>query len=135
MDNNTLVIIGGDAAGMSAAAKVRRVHKDKKILVFEKSAYTSYSACGIPYFISGVIESADELIRRSPQEFREKYDIDVKTEHLVQQVDTAGKRIRVLDKQNNTNSGSLTVSCLLLQVVSPIVRKTLPAMMPKMFLA
>jgi len=101
MDNNLLVIIGGDAAGMSAAAKVRRVHKDKKILVFEKSAYTSYSACGIPYFISGVIESADELIRRSPQEFREKYNIDVKTEHLVQQVDTAGKRIRVLDKQNN----------------------------------
>ena len=102
MDNNLLVIIGGDAAGMSAAAKVRRVHRDKQILVFEKSAYTSYSACGIPYFISGVIESADELVRRSPQEFREEYDIDVKTEHLVQQVDTTSKRIRVLDKQNNT---------------------------------
>jgi len=101
MDDNLLVIIGGDAAGMSAAAKVRRVHKDRQILVFEKSAYTSYSACGIPYFISGIIESADELVRRSPQEFRDKYNIDVKTEHLVQQVDTAGKRIRVLDKQNN----------------------------------
>jgi NADPH-dependent 2,4-dienoyl-CoA reductase/sulfur reductase-like enzyme len=100
MDN--LVIIGGDAAGMSAASKVRRVHKDKPILVFEKSAYTSYSACGIPYFISGLIDSVDELVRRSPEEFRTKYNIDVRTEHLVLEVDTNGKRIRVLDKQNNT---------------------------------
>ncbi len=99
---DTLVIIGGDAAGMSAASKVRRVYKDKPILVFEKSAYTSYSACGIPYFISGLIDSVDELVRRSPEEFRTKYNIDVRTEHLVLEVDTAGKRIRVLDKQNNS---------------------------------
>lgn len=93
-----LVIIGGDAAGMSAASKVRRVHPDKKILVFEKSGYTSYSACGIPYFISGLIEKSDELIARGPEEFRTKYNIDVRTQHLVQQVDTENKRIRVLDK-------------------------------------
>ncbi len=99
---DTLVIIGGDAAGMSAAAKVRRVHKDKPIVVFEKSAYTSYSACGIPYFISGLIESADELVRRSPEEFRNKYNIDVRTEHLVLEVDTNGRRIRVRDKVNDT---------------------------------
>jgi NADPH-dependent 2,4-dienoyl-CoA reductase/sulfur reductase-like enzyme len=102
MDNDTLVIIGGDAAGMSAAAKVRRVHKDKKILVFEKSAYTSYSACGIPYFISGLIENVEELVRRSPEEFRTKYNIDVRTEHLVLEADTSGRRIRVLDKQRQT---------------------------------
>ena len=99
MDEDTLVIIGGDAAGMSAASKVRRVHKDKKILVFEKSLYTSYSACGIPYFISGLIESSDELIRRTPQEFRDRFKIEVKTQHLVQGVDTDNKRIRVLDKE------------------------------------
>lgn len=99
---DTLVIIGGDAAGMSAASKVRRVHKDKPIIVFEKSAFTSYSACGIPYFISGLIESADELVRRSPDEFRTKYNIDVRTEHLVLEVDPNAKRIRVRDKVNNT---------------------------------
>lgn len=99
---DTLVIIGGDAAGMSAASKVRRVHKDKPIIVFEKSAFTSYSACGIPYFISGLIESADELVRRSPDEFRTKYNIDVRTEHLVLEVDPNTKRIRVRDKVNNT---------------------------------
>lgn len=99
MDNDLLVIIGGDAAGMSAASKVRRVHKDKPILVFEKSSYTSYSACGIPYFISGLIESADELIRRSPDEFRNRFNIDVRTEHLVLSVDTDNKQIRVLNKE------------------------------------
>lgn len=102
MDQDTLVIIGGDAAGMSAASKVRRVHHDKKILVFEKSSYTSYSACGIPYFISGLIESAEKLVRRSPQEFREKFNIDVRTQHLVQEVDTNNKRIRVLDKKKGS---------------------------------
>ncbi|MXN90371.1 SidA/IucD/PvdA family monooxygenase [Flavobacterium sp. Sd200] len=101
MDNNTLVIIGGDAAGMSAASKVRREQPDRKIIVFEKSDYTSYSACGIPYFISGTVKTADELIRRSPQEFRSKYKIDVRTMHLVLQVDTDNKQIKVLDKNNN----------------------------------
>jgi len=100
MNNSLLVIIGGDAAGMSAASKVRRVHPDKQIIVFEKSGYTSYSACGIPYFISGLIKTSDELIARSPEEFRTKYNIDVRTQHLVQQVDTDKKRVRVLDKIN-----------------------------------
>jgi len=102
MPNNTLVIIGGDAAGMSAASKVRRVHPDKEIIVFEKSNYTSYSACGIPYYISGTVESVDELIRRSPDEFRKRYNIDVRTMNLVLAVDTDGKRIKVLDKEKGT---------------------------------
>jgi len=101
MDNNTLVVIGGDAAGMSAASKVRREQPGREIIVFEKSNYTSYSACGIPYFISGTVASSDELIRRSPDEFRTKYKIDVRTMHLVLAVDTANKRIKVLNKEKN----------------------------------
>lgn len=46
-----LVVIGGDAAGMSAASKVRREDSERQIVVFERSPHTSYSACGIPYFI------------------------------------------------------------------------------------
>jgi len=102
MPNNTLVIIGGDAAGMSAASKVRRDYPDREIIVFEKSHYTSYSACGIPYFISGTIKSSDELIRRSPEEFRTKYKIDVRTMHRVLEVDTDNKRIKVLDKEQHS---------------------------------
>lgn len=100
-NNNTLVIIGGDAAGMSAASKVRREQPDRKIIVFEKSAYTSYSACGIPYFISETVKTIDELVVRSPETFRDKYNIDVRTMHLVLEADTNNKRIRVLDKEKN----------------------------------
>ena len=100
-NNSTLVVIGGDAAGMSAASKVRRELPNKEIIVFEKSSYTSYSACGIPYFISETVKSADELVVRSPETFRSKFNIDVRTEHLVLKVDTANKRIKVLDKENN----------------------------------
>lgn len=93
-----LVIIGGDAAGMSAASKVRREQPGREIIVFEKSDYTSYSACGIPYFISETVKTIDELVVRSPQTFRSKFNIDVRTMHLVLSVDTSNKRIRVLDK-------------------------------------
>jgi NADPH-dependent 2,4-dienoyl-CoA reductase/sulfur reductase-like enzyme len=71
-----LVVIGGDAAGMSAASKVRREDPQRKIVVFERSPHTSYSACGIPYFIAGLVESAEELVARTPEKFREKYNID-----------------------------------------------------------
>ncbi len=98
MHNDKLVIIGGDAAGMSAASKVRREQPDREIIVFEKSQYTSYSACGIPYYISETIKDVEELIVRSPEKFREKFHIDVRTMHLVLEVDTGNKRIKVLNK-------------------------------------
>jgi len=97
-NNSTLVVIGGDAAGMTAASKVRREQSDRKIIVFEKSDYTSYSACGIPYFISETVKSAEELVVRSPEIFRSKFNIDVRTQHLVLEVDTKSKRIKVLNK-------------------------------------
>jgi NADPH-dependent 2,4-dienoyl-CoA reductase/sulfur reductase-like enzyme len=68
--NGKVVIIGGDAAGMTAASKIRREQPDREIVVFEKSQYTSYSACGIPYYISGTVDTADDLIVRSPKVFR-----------------------------------------------------------------
>lgn len=101
MADNTLVIIGGDAAGMSAASKVRREQPDRKIIVFEKSGYTSYSACGIPYFISQTVKDVEELVVRSPETFRDQYHIDVRTMHLVLEVDTTNKQIKVLNKEKN----------------------------------
>lgn len=99
MANNKLVVIGGDAAGMSAASKVRREQPDREIIVFEKSDFTSYSACGIPYFISEKVKTYQELIVRDPDTFRNKYHIDVRTQHLVLSVDTDNKKIKVLNKK------------------------------------
>lgn len=100
MDNNKLVIIGGDAAGMSAASKVRREQPEREILVFERSKYTSYSACGIPYYISEIVETYKELIVRSPEEFQDKYNIQVKTQHEIIAVDTDNKKVKVVNLEN-----------------------------------
>ncbi|RZJ64893.1 MAG: flavoprotein oxidoreductase, partial [Flavobacterium sp.] len=94
---NKLVIIGGDAAGMTAASKVRREQPGREIVVFEKSSYTSYSACGIPYYISETVATYRELIVRSPETFRKKYNIDVRTQHEVLQVDTDAKKVKVVN--------------------------------------
>ncbi|HHY90683.1 MAG TPA: FAD-dependent oxidoreductase, partial [Clostridiales bacterium] len=52
MDKRSVIIVGGDAAGMSAAAKAKRVNPNLEITVFEKGEYISYSQCGLPYYIS-----------------------------------------------------------------------------------
>ncbi len=74
-----VVIIGGDAAGMTVASGLRRRLADTdEVVVIERGAWTSYSACGIPYWVAGDIESADDLVARTPEEHREK-GIDLRT--------------------------------------------------------
>ncbi|KQS53580.1 flavoprotein oxidoreductase [Flavobacterium sp. Leaf359] len=102
MKKQKLIIIGGDAAGMSAASKVRRENKEIEIIVFEKSEYTSYSACGIPYFISGKVSSSDELIIRTPEQFKKKYNIDARILHEVLEVDTDHNRVLVKNSLEKT---------------------------------
>jgi NADPH-dependent 2,4-dienoyl-CoA reductase/sulfur reductase-like enzyme len=89
-----LAIIGGDAGGMSAASIARRRDPDLEIIAFERGAYTSYSACGIPYVVGGVVEDAERLISRSPQQHRER-GIDVRTNVDVLAVDLAERRLTV----------------------------------------
>jgi len=67
---NRLAVVGGNAAGMSAAAVARRRDPTLDVLVLERGAYTSYSSCGIPYLVAGTVDAADRLIARSPDEFR-----------------------------------------------------------------
>ncbi len=89
------VIIGGDAAGMSAASKIRRMQPESKLVVFEKGAHISFAACGMPYWISGVIDDGSKLQVLTPEIAREKRDIDVRIEHEVTKIDPSGKSIVV----------------------------------------
>lgn len=92
-----LVVIGGDAAGMSAASQARRRRDDLEIVAFEKGPWTSYAACGIPYFVAGDVEELDRLVARTPQAFRDKQLIDVRTEHEVTAIDTGAGQVEVHD--------------------------------------
>ncbi|WP_018657796.1 FAD-dependent oxidoreductase [Actinomadura flavalba] len=91
-----LLVIGGDAAGMSAASQARRLRKpdDLVIDVLERGHDVSYSACGIPYYVSGTVASAADLVARTPAEFAER-DIGVHVGHEAVEIDTAGGRVRV----------------------------------------
>ncbi|HID56873.1 TPA: NADH oxidase [Candidatus Poribacteria bacterium] len=90
-----LVVIGGCAAGMSAASAARRIDPDLEIIVFESSHFVSYGSCGLPYFISGVVKSHKDLIVYTPEFFRDKRNIQVHIRHRVESIDPNGKRVRV----------------------------------------
>ena len=92
-----LVIVGGVAGGATAAARVRRLDEDAEIIVFERSGYISYANCGLPYYIGGVIEDADELTLQSPESFYERFRVEVRVRHEVLEILPAEKRVRVKD--------------------------------------
>ncbi|MFT9670609.1 FAD-dependent oxidoreductase [Streptomyces rhizosphaericola] len=96
-----LVVIGGDAAGMSAASQARRLKgpDELEIVAFERSRWTSYSACGIPYWVSGDVKHRDDLIARTPEEHRER-DIDLRMRTEVSEIDVAGQRVRAVDRES-----------------------------------
>jgi NADPH-dependent 2,4-dienoyl-CoA reductase/sulfur reductase-like enzyme len=93
-----LVVIGGDAAGMTAASRARRRRgsDDLEIVAFERGPYTSYSACGIPYYVGDLVTDIDALIARTPDEHR-RNGIDIRTGHEVVGVDVDRRRVRVHD--------------------------------------
>ncbi|MGX1776648.1 FAD-dependent oxidoreductase [Nocardia brasiliensis] len=90
-----LVVIGGDAAGMSAASQARRLRsaRELEIVVFERGRFTSFSACGIPYWVGGDVLDRDALIARTPEEHRSR-DIDLRLRTEVIQLDLEGRRVR-----------------------------------------
>jgi NADPH-dependent 2,4-dienoyl-CoA reductase/sulfur reductase-like enzyme len=94
-----LVIVGGDAAGMSAASQARRRDPDLEIVAFERGPYTSYSACGIPYFIGGTVDDASRLVVRGPEEHRER-GIDARTNTEVVGLDLDRRRLTVRDHRS-----------------------------------
>jgi NADPH-dependent 2,4-dienoyl-CoA reductase/sulfur reductase-like enzyme len=117
-----LVVIGGDAAGMSAASQARRHRPDLQIVVLEKGRWTSYSACGIPYLVGGDAMSLEQLVARSPQEFREQR-IDVRIEHEVMGIDL---RARTVEVHNRVHKRTYVLSFDLLHIATGAIPRRPP---------
>src|SRR3954447_3281677 len=96
-----LLVIGGDPGGMAAASQARRRRPDMEIVALEKGRWTSYSACGIPYVVGGTVSGLDQLIARSPQEFRDQFRIDARTEHEAMAIDLDPRTVEVRDHAHN----------------------------------
>ncbi len=94
-----LIVVGGVAAGTSAASRARRVNPEMEIILFEAGPYVSYGACDEPYFIAGVVPSWEKLLVRPPEVFREKQRIDLRLGHEVTRIDAAAKTVEVLVRE------------------------------------
>ncbi len=92
-----IIIIGGVAAGTSAAVKARRATDDAEIVIYEKYKYISFATCGLPYYVSGSISSLGDLIINDAAGFEKRFNIGVKVLHEVLSINTAVKSIKVKD--------------------------------------
>jgi NADPH-dependent 2,4-dienoyl-CoA reductase/sulfur reductase-like enzyme len=94
-----LVVIGGVAAGMSAAAKAKRIDRDLEAVVYEKGPHISYGACGMPYLIAGDIAGYQDLIHRTPEQMA-RQGVQVHVRHEVTAIDATGRAVHVRDLES-----------------------------------
>lgn len=95
--NKRLLIVGGVAGGASCAARARRLSEEMDIIVFERSEFVSFANCGLPYYVGRVIKVEDELLVATPELFRDRFNIEVRTETFVRRVFPALREVEAED--------------------------------------
>lgn len=120
-----IVIVGGVAGGMSAAARARRLDENAEIIVLERGDHPSFANCGLPYYVSGEIAEERDLLVQTPESLRATLDLDVRTRHDVVGVDPIGKTVRVV-----SDSGEETIAYdeLILSPGATALRPPLPGL-------
>lgn len=95
-----VVIIGGVAAGATAAARLRRLSEEAEIIIIERSGFISYANCGLPYYIGGVITDKKDLTLQTPQSFWQRFRIEARVRSEALSIDRAGKSVRIKDLES-----------------------------------
>ena len=90
-----LVVIGGGAAGMSAASAARRVDPRLEVVVCEAGGFAAYGMCGIPYYLGGTVAEPENLLAYPPSTFREKRGIDLRLRTPVTGIDPGARQVRL----------------------------------------
>lgn len=93
-----VVVVGGVAGGATTVARIRRMSEQTEIVLLEKGKYISYANCGLPYYIGGVIEERDKLFVQTPESFSRRFNIDVRVESEVVQINRERKTVTVRQK-------------------------------------
>lgn len=115
-----ILIIGGVAAGATAAAKARRISPNAKITMLEAGPDISFANCGLPYYIGGDIKSRSKLILQSPESFNEQYDVDVHIHTVVSAIDRTAHKIKALDTRSGEQKTFEYTKLILAQGGRPI---------------
>ena len=90
-----IIVVGGVAAGMSAAARARRLDEEAEIIVLERGDHVSFANCGLPYYVGGEIAESESLLLHTPASLREALDLDVRVGHEVVGLDAAAQTVTV----------------------------------------
>ena len=90
-----IVVIGGVAAGASAAVRARRMDDTAEIVLLERGPYVSFANCGLPYYVGGDIPDRDDLLLVSPELFKNRFHVEVRLHSEVLSIDRAAKTLRV----------------------------------------
>lgn len=92
-----VLIVGGVAGGASTAARLRRLDDTIEIIMFERSPYISFANCGLPYYIGGTIKDRDALLLQTPEAMMARFNMDIRVEHEVVDIDPVKKTVTVHD--------------------------------------
>jgi len=92
-----VVIVGGVAGGASCAARLRRLDENAEIILLERGEHISFANCGLPYYIGGVIKDKEKLIVAEPDDFRIRFNVDVRTLSEAVAIDRARKTVTIKD--------------------------------------
>lgn len=120
-----IIIVGGVAGGMSAAARIRRLSEKSQVIVFERSGHVSYANCGLPYYIGREIKSEESLLLQTPDGLKQRFNLDVRVHSEVIDINTTAKTVSVRNTQTN-ESYSETYDELILAVGAAPIRPELP---------
>ena len=104
MTNKKILVIGGVAAGTSAASKAKRIDPDADVKIIQDEKEVSYGACGMPYVIEGIVKEFQDLIERPADVFKKKYQIDVITNSSAQRIDRVKKEVYAIDLQSGVET-------------------------------
>jgi NADPH-dependent 2,4-dienoyl-CoA reductase/sulfur reductase-like enzyme len=100
-----VIIVGGVAGGASAAARLRRLDENAEIVIFERGAFVSFANCGLPYRVGDVITDERKLLVATPELLRDRFRIEVHTEHEVTAIDRATHAVAVPEVTDSPLSG------------------------------
>jgi len=115
-----IIIIGGVAAGATAAAKARRLSPDAEITILEAGADISFANCGLPYYIGGDIKSRSKLILQSPESFKDQYQTTVHIHTTATKIDRDNQRVHTINAQTGEESTFAYTKLILAQGGKPI---------------
>jgi NADPH-dependent 2,4-dienoyl-CoA reductase/sulfur reductase-like enzyme/rhodanese-related sulfurtransferase len=118
-----VVIIGGVAGGMSAAARLRRLDAQVEIVILEKSGHVSYANCGLPYFVGGVIQNEESLLLQTPESLYQRFRLDVRVQSEVELIDRTKKIVTV---KSASSTYELAYDKLILSPGASPIRPKLP---------